>query len=105
MENPADRGEFRVFNQMTEWMSVLQIAETVADLHANEIKIDYLANPRVELEEHYYNVNHTGLVDLGLKPHLLSETLLSSLYDIADQWKHRADVLAMRPTVQWRARR
>ena len=43
-----------------------------------------------------------GLVDLGLKPHLLSETLLSSLYDIADQWKHRADVLAMRPTVQWR---
>jgi UDP-sulfoquinovose synthase len=105
VENPADRGEFRVFNQMTEWMSVLQIAETVAELHPNEVKIDYLANPRVEMESHYYNVKHTGLVELGLKPHLLSETLLSSLYDIADLWKHRADVSAMRPTVHWRGAR
>jgi UDP-sulfoquinovose synthase len=83
-------------------MSVLQIAEMVADLHPNDVKINYLANPPVELEEHYYNVKYTGLVDLGLEPHQLSQTLLSSLYDIADQWKHRADVLAMRPTVQWR---
>ncbi|MBV8221322.1 MAG: NAD-dependent epimerase/dehydratase family protein, partial [Solirubrobacterales bacterium] len=30
-ENPADRGEFRVFNQMTESMSVKEIAETVAE--------------------------------------------------------------------------
>ena len=29
-ENPANRGEFRVFNQMTEAMSVQEIAETVA---------------------------------------------------------------------------
>src|SRR5437588_9938248 len=30
-ENPADRGEFRVFNQMTESMSIRQIAQTVAE--------------------------------------------------------------------------
>src|SRR5882757_2677615 len=28
-ENPADRGEFRVFNQITEWMSVKEIADTI----------------------------------------------------------------------------
>ena len=87
---------------MTEWMSVLDIAETIAKLHPNEVKIDHLANPRVELESHYYNVKHTGLVELGLQPHLLSDTLLTSLYDIADKWKHRADVTSMQPTVQWR---
>ncbi len=30
-ENPADRGEFRVFNQFTESMSITQIAETIAN--------------------------------------------------------------------------
>ena len=30
-ENPAERGEFRVFNQFTEHLSVRQIAETIAE--------------------------------------------------------------------------
>jgi UDP-sulfoquinovose synthase len=101
-EHPADAGEYRVFNQMTESMSVLDIAKVVADLHPDDVTIDYLANPRVELESHYYNVVHTGLVDLGLRPHLLSETLLTSLYGIADRYKHRADLESLRPKVNWR---
>ena len=36
-ENPADRGEFRVFNQMTETMSINQIAETIADEFPGEV--------------------------------------------------------------------
>jgi UDP-sulfoquinovose synthase len=105
VEHPASRGEFRVFNQMTEWFSVRQLAETVAELHPNDVKIDHLVNPRVEAESHYYNVKHTGLVELGLRPHLLSDTLLNSLYETADRWKHRADLSAMRPMVQWRGAR
>jgi UDP-sulfoquinovose synthase len=101
-ENRPERGEFRVFNQMTESMSVLEIAKLVADLHPNEVTVEHLENPRVEAEAHYYNVRHTGLVELGLQPHLLSETLLTSLYAIADRYKHRADPAALRPTVQWR---
>jgi UDP-sulfoquinovose synthase len=104
-ENPAERGEFRVFNQVTESMSVLDIAKLVADLHPNAVDIDHLQNPRVELESHYYKVTHTGLVELGLEPHLLSDTLLTSLYAIADKHKHRAVLEAMRPTVDWRAAR
>ncbi|HKD97190.1 MAG TPA: NAD-dependent epimerase/dehydratase family protein [Micromonosporaceae bacterium] len=105
VENPAERGEFRVFNQMTESMSVLDIAKLVADLHPNAVEVDHLDNPRVEAEQHYYKVTHTGLVSLGLQPHLLSDTLLTSLYAIADRWKHRADIAAMRPTVRWRSAR
>jgi UDP-sulfoquinovose synthase len=101
-ENPAAAGEFRVFNQITEWMSVAEIAKLVADLHPNSVTVENLPNPRVEAESHYYNVKHTGLTELGLQPHLLSDTLLTSLYEIADTYKHRADLEAMRPRVTWR---
>jgi UDP-sulfoquinovose synthase len=102
-ENPAEAGEFRVFNQMTESMSVLEIAKLVADLHPNAVQVEHLDNPRVEAESHYYRVTHTGLVGLGLRPHLLSDTLLTSLYAVADRWKSRVDPAALRPSVRWRA--
>jgi UDP-sulfoquinovose synthase len=102
-ENPAKSGEYRVFNQMTESMSVRDIAKLVADLHPNAVDVVHLDNPRVEAESHYYKVNHTGLVELGLSPHLLSDTLLTSLYAVADRYKHRADLSALRPTVNWRS--
>ncbi|HEY7947646.1 MAG TPA: NAD-dependent epimerase/dehydratase family protein, partial [Acidimicrobiales bacterium] len=50
-ENPAEPGEFRVFNQITEWMSVDEIAQTVAKCSPDEVTIEHLENPRVELEE------------------------------------------------------
>ena len=101
-ENPAERGEFRVFNQITEWMSVDEIAQTVAKCSPDEVTIEHLENPRVELEEHYYKVTHTGLPELGLVPHLLSDTLIESLFGITKQYVHRVRLEAMRPTVNWR---
>lgn len=101
-ENPAERGEFRVFNQMTESMSVRQIAETIAECYPGEVVIEHLDNPRVELEEHFYKVNHTGLMELGLVPHLLSDTLITSLFDIAKRYRDRVDLAAVRPNVNWR---
>jgi len=103
VENPAERGEFRVFNQLTESMSVAEIAKTVANLSPRPVEVEQLANPRVEEVSHYYNVVHTGLPSLGLKPHLLSDTLIQSLYSIAEQYVDRVDLAAMRPTVQWRS--
>lgn len=102
-ENPAEPGEFRVFNQMTESMSVADIAKTVAASFPGGVDVEYLDNPRVEQAEHYYNVVHTGLVELGLQPHLLSETLIESLFGIAEAHKDRVDLAAMRPTVDWRS--
>lgn len=106
--NVPARGEFRVFNQFTEQFSVLQLAEMVQacgkkfDLH---VKIDHLPDPRVEAEEHYYNAKHTKLADLGLKPHLLSESLLDSLVNIAVRYKDRVDAALFLPRVDWRKTR
>ncbi len=101
-ENPAGQGEFRVFNQMTESMSIGQIAETIARCSPDAVKIEHLDNPRVELYNHYYNVTHTRLVELGLEPHLLSDTLIDSLLGITKRYAHRVRLEALRPTIQWR---
>jgi UDP-sulfoquinovose synthase len=101
-ENPANQGEFRVFNQMTESMSIAQIAETIARCSPDAVKIEHLDNPRVELYDHYYKVTHTKLVELGLEPHLLSDTLIDSLLGITKRYAHRVRLEALRPTIQWR---
>src|SRR5262249_59983651 len=75
--NPAEPGEFRVFNQFTEQFKITELAETVqraGRAHGLDVQIDNVENPRFEKEEHYYNAKHTKLLDLGLKPHLLSDT-------------------------------
>jgi UDP-sulfoquinovose synthase len=100
-ENPADRGEFRVFNQMTESKSILQIAETVAAEYPGECTIEYVENPRVEIYDHYYNVVHSALENLGLKPTLLSTTLIDHLFDVVERHRERVDLAAIMPTVKW----
>jgi UDP-sulfoquinovose synthase len=102
-ENPANKGEFRVFNQMTESLSVREIADTVARAYPGEVTIENLENPRVEAPEHYYKVSHTKLVDLGLQPHLLSDTLIESLFEVTKRYAHRVRPEALRPTVNWRS--
>ena len=101
-ENPAERGEFRVFNQMTQSLSLMDIANTVADTFPGPVTIEHLDNPRVEIYDHYYKVVHSRLVELGLQPHLLSDTLISSMYEIVEQYKDRVNLDALRPTVDWR---
>jgi UDP-sulfoquinovose synthase len=101
-ENPADRGEFRVFNQITEFMSLQEIADTIAGASPDDVTIEHIENPRVELENHHYNVVHSGLIELGLEPHLLSDTLIDSLFEITKRYAHRVRLEAMIPTVQWR---
>ena len=101
-EKPADRGEFRVFNQMTQSLSITSMAETIARVSPEKVTIEYLSNPRVEEEGHHYNVVHSGIVDLGLDPHLLSDTLIESLFEITKRYAHRVKPDAMTPTIDWR---
>ncbi|PIN13226.1 UDP-glucose 4-epimerase/UDP-sulfoquinovose synthase [Handroanthus impetiginosus] len=103
--NPAQRGEFRVFNQFTEQFSVNELAALVTKAGEKlglEVKTISVPNPRVEAEEHYYNAKHTKLVELGLKPHLLSDSLLDSLLNFAIQYKDRVDLKQIMPSVSWR---
>ena len=106
--NPAGRGEFRVFNQFTEQFSVLQLAAMVQAAGRQlglEVRVEHIPDPRVEAEEHYYNAKHSKLIELGLKPHLLSDSLLDSLMNIALRYRDRIDASRMMPQVNWRKAR
>jgi UDP-sulfoquinovose synthase len=102
-ENPADRGEFRVFNQFTESFSVQQMADMVVDQYSGPVTITHPPTPRVEKEEHYYRAAHTKLLDLGLVPHLLTSSVVRSLLAVCEQFKDRVDPTAILPTVDWRS--
>lgn len=103
--NPANPGEFRVFNQFTEQFSVNELAKLVTKAVEKlglQVETISVPNPRVEAEEHYYNAKHTKLIELGLKPHYLSDSLLDSLLNFAVQYKDRVDKKQIMPSVSWR---
>lgn len=103
--NPAAPGECRVYNQFTEQFSVLGLAQMVQTASAKlglSVEIDHLPDPRVEAESHYYNAKHSKLVDLGLEPHYLSDSLLDSLLNVAIRYRDRIDASMFLPQVNWR---
>ena len=104
VENPADRGELRIFNQFTEAFSVNDLAEKVREagnqLKLN-VKIEHVENPRIEAEAHYYNPIHTGLIDLGLKPHYLSEEDLLEMMEFVIQYKGLINKDQICQNVKW----
>jgi len=105
---PAAPGECRVFNQFTEQFSVLDLAQMVqaaARKIGLMVDIHHIPDPRVEAERHYYNAKHSKLVDLGLQPHNLSDSLLDSLMNIAVKYSDRIDSSLFLPRVQWRSPR
>jgi len=105
VENPAERGEMRVFNQFTEEFSVRQLAELVIDAAGKlglDAHLENIENPRVEKYDHYYNAAHTKLLDLGLEPHYLGDALLDSVLNIAMQYGDRIDRDVVMPSVDWR---
>lgn len=102
--NPAEAGEFRVFNQFTEQFSVGDLALMVkkaGNAMGLSVEINHLDNPRVEKEEHYFNAKNTKLLDLGLQPHLLSDSLLDSLLNFAIKYQQRVDHKQILPKVSW----
>ncbi|MEH1813642.1 MAG: NAD-dependent epimerase/dehydratase family protein [Nostoc sp.] len=102
--NPAEAGEFRVFNQFTEQFSVGELALMVkkaGNAIGLNVEINHLDNPRVEKEEHYFNAKNTKLLDLGLQPHLLSDSLLDSLLNFAIKYQTRVDHKQILPKVSW----
>ncbi len=103
--NPAAQGECRVFNQFTEQFSVLDLArlvQTAGEKLGLAVEVDHLPDPRVEAEQHYYNAKHSKLIELGLEPHLLSDSLLDSLMNVALKYRDRIDPAVMLPQINWR---
>jgi len=102
--NPPAAGEFRVFNQFTETFTVLELAELVRKQSSKlglEAGVEHIENPRREAEEHYYNPRHQRLLDLGLRPHLLSDVLIESMLVRIREHAARIKANIILPRVRW----
>jgi UDP-sulfoquinovose synthase len=105
VENSAERGELKIFNQFTETFSVKDLAENVQASGAEiglDVSIKNYKNPRVEAEEHYYNPAHTGLVDLGLKPNFLTKQVLKDIMKIIKINQHQIRHDIIQPKTEWK---
>jgi UDP-sulfoquinovose synthase len=103
--NPAPQGEFRVFNQFTEQFTVAELAELVREAGekmGHRVEVQNFPNPRIEMEEHYYNATNTKLLDLGLEPHHLGEELVQSMLRTIERYKARVIDRAIAPQTQWK---
>jgi len=107
LENPPEKGEYRVFNQFEEVYSIGELAEIVQSVFVlmghQPSSIVHLENPRNEAAEHYYNPVHQKLFDLGYKP---TNDLRGQIREIIeDLIPHRQRILdckeVLTPKIGW----
>ena len=104
MKKPAEEGELRILNQFTEQFSVNELADRVQKAASRldiSVKIQSIDNPRKEQEEHYYNAAHSGLLELGLQPHLMTEDVLVKMLNTILPYKDQIDAAKIMPRVKW----
>ena len=106
VENPAELGEFRVFNQFTEQFSVAELAELVqAQRRASWATRSRCAAFRTRGSRPSGTTTtptNTKLIDLGLNPHDLGEELVRSMLRIIEKHKGRVIERAILPSTRWR---
>ncbi|MBW1697330.1 MAG: NAD-dependent epimerase/dehydratase family protein [Deltaproteobacteria bacterium] len=92
-EKPADRGQMRIFNQIMETFSVLELAERVKAVGHQmgyNVQVKHLENPRKEAESHYYNPTYQGLIDIGVVPHYLTDETIAEMFRLVS--KHSKNI-------------
>lgn len=102
--NPPKSGEMNIFNQFTETFTVNEIAEkikAVAVEFGYDCAIKSIKNPRKELEDHYYNVVHRGLFDLGIKPNYFTKETIRELFEIAEKYKNNVKKDIIFKGIKW----
>jgi len=102
--NPPKEGELRIYNQITETFTVNELAEKVKRVGEKlgyKVEIQHLPNPRKEAEEHYYNPKYTGLLELGLKPHYLTDEVLEGMFRIVEKYKDNIKTYRIFRGIKW----
>lgn len=104
VRNPAESGEQRVFNQFTEQFSILDLAQRIkaaGERAGVSVGIKHLDNPRIEMEKHHYQPKHTKLLDLGLKPHYLTDEVVDTMFAKVGEHKENISDEFLNPKIQW----
>lgn len=105
--NPVDRGDLRILNQFTEQFSVNELAQKVREAGNDiglDVKIENIENPRKEAEDHYYNAANTGLMELGLKPNLLTQEVITDMLEQVRQYQDNIVKDRIMPRVSWKTK-
>lgn len=71
-------------------------------MHGLETQIAHLPNPRTDAEVPYYNAKHQRLLDLGLQPHSLDDSLIDRVIGLVERNKKRIRKELFAPRVDWR---
>ena len=53
------------------------------------VEVKHIENPRKELEEHYYNPAHSGLLQLGLPPHFMTNDVVAAMLERVLGYRNR----------------
>lgn len=106
VENPPSMGEYRVFNQFEEAYDITELAQKVQKVGGTlglDVKIHHIDNPRMEMEEHYFNPDHQHLLDLGYKPTHNVEAEIKIM--LTDLMKYKSRIESHRkvliPDIRW----
>ncbi len=104
-DSPADKGELRIMNQFTEQFSVNELAERVkeaGDSLGLNVQVKSIPNPRKEMEDHYYNAAHSGLLELGLEPNFMTKEVLVDMLKLIIEHKDDISHDRIMPRVKWK---
>ena len=98
VQTQANPGELRIFNQIMETFSVLELAELTRKVGRKlgyDVQVKSIDNPRKEAEDHYYNPVYHGLIDIGVEPHFLTEDVMEGMFRVVEKYKEniRKDVI------------
>ena len=102
--NEPHKGELRIFNQFTETLTVNEIANRIqltAQKMGYDCNIKLIENPRKEKEEHYYNIIHQGLTDLGIKPRYFTDEIVEKLMSVVVKYKNNIKKDIIFKGVKW----
>ncbi len=105
MSKPAEKGELRILNQFTETFSVNELAERVQRVGNSmdlNVEVKSIPNPRKEAEDHYYNPAHSGLTELGLQPHYMTDEVVAQMLEEVLKYKEQIDPSKIMPRVKWK---
>ena len=95
---PSDK--VLIFNQMTECHKLLNLANIIKELFDN-IKFNFVKNPRKELAGNNLFVKNDKFINLGLKPKLLNSDELVKIYNYIYENKNDINMEHIMPKSFW----
>lgn len=99
IDNPADKGEYRIIHQLTDVKNINDIAQMIRNI--TDCEIQYIDNPRAEMPENKFSFEAKKLKTLGLEP-VDMETEIRNLIDIVKKYKDNIRTEVILPKTKWK---